>query len=211
MASTQRYTQEQVERAVELVRSKQMPLNGASKDFRIPYATLGDKRKRKIISKTGAKHLYSITSGTRQQVTMLAFSFAMGQYLPPLLIFPYTRDLRFNVLERFEEAFYQKKTPNGWITEVVFLTFLRDIFITKLGEKRPVVLEKTLQPAPQFVFHIPACPTVPAFHIPPCPIVPAFHMPKFQNDWRLPHTALIPEEKGIEKDHHSIAILNKWC
>ncbi|KAK8407642.1 hypothetical protein O3P69_002292, partial [Scylla paramamosain] len=45
---------------------------------------------------TGAKHVYSITSGTRQQVTMLACSSAMGQYLPPLLIFPYTRDPRFN-------------------------------------------------------------------------------------------------------------------
>ncbi|KAK8381999.1 hypothetical protein O3P69_015178 [Scylla paramamosain] len=162
MASTQRYTQEQVERAVKLVRSKKMSLIGASKDFGIPYATFGGKRQRKIISMTGAKHLYSITSGTRQQVTMLTFSFAMGQYLPLLLIFPYTRDPRFNALE----------SPSS---------------------------------------NNPACPTVPAFHIPACPTVAAFHMPKFQNDWRLPHTALIPEEKGIEKDHCSIAILNKWC
>ncbi|XP_045130246.1 MFS-type transporter clz9-like [Portunus trituberculatus] len=94
---------------------------------------------KKIISMTGAKHVYSVTSGKRQQVTMLACSSAMGQYLPPLLIFPYTRDPRFNALEGFEEAFFQK-TPNGWITEVVFLSFLRDIFIPKLGEKRPVVL-----------------------------------------------------------------------
>ncbi|XP_063887774.1 uncharacterized protein LOC135115197 [Scylla paramamosain] len=275
MASTQRYKQEQVEKAVELVRSKQMPLNAASKTFGIPYATLGDKvrgrrpmqpapktvlsmeeekklvdwlievsqrgfgrtkddlkdmvktilddreertvfknnrpgkdwmraffkrhpeirerigqplgreraivtkdalgewfqqmkhyldtidptlltspdrifnadesgfnicpKTKRIISMTGAKHVYSVTSGTRQQVTMLACSSAMGQYLPPLLIFPYTRDPRFNALEGFEEAFFQK-TPNGWITEVVFLSFLRDIFIPKLGEKRPVVL-----------------------------------------------------------------------
>ncbi|XP_045116819.1 MFS-type transporter clz9-like [Portunus trituberculatus] len=93
---------------------------------------------KKIISMTGAKHVYSVTSGKRQQVTMLACSSAMGQYLPPLLIFPYTRDPRFNALEGFEELF--SKTPNGWITEVVFLSFLRDIFIPKLGEKRPVVL-----------------------------------------------------------------------
>ncbi|XP_063864311.1 uncharacterized protein LOC135102737 isoform X3 [Scylla paramamosain] len=277
MASTQRYKQEQVEKAVELVRSKQMSLNAASKTFGIPYATLGDKvrgrrpmqpapktvlsmeeekklvdwlievpqrgfgrtkddlkdmvktilddreertvfknnrpgkdwmraffkrhpeirerigqplgreraivtkdalgewfqqmkhyldtidptlltspdrifnadesgfnirvcpKTKRIISMTGAKHVYSVTSGTRQQVTMLACSSAMGQYLPPLLIFPYTRDPRFNALEGFEEAFF-KKTPNGWITEVVFLSFLRDIFIPKLGEKRPVVL-----------------------------------------------------------------------
>ncbi|KAK8387306.1 hypothetical protein O3P69_018117 [Scylla paramamosain] len=43
MASTQHYMQEQVKRAVELVRSKQMFLKGASKAFGIPYGTLGDK------------------------------------------------------------------------------------------------------------------------------------------------------------------------
>ena len=45
MASNQCYTQEQVETAVELVKSKQMSLNGASKAFEIPYAPLGDKVK----------------------------------------------------------------------------------------------------------------------------------------------------------------------
>ncbi|XP_063885424.1 uncharacterized protein LOC135113772 [Scylla paramamosain] len=44
--------------------------------------------------------------------------------------------MRWKVLKRL----FFKKTPNGWITEVVFLSFLRDIFIPKLGEKRPVVL-----------------------------------------------------------------------
>ena len=43
MASSQRYTQKQVEAAMELVKSKQMSLNGASKAFGISYATLGDK------------------------------------------------------------------------------------------------------------------------------------------------------------------------
>ena len=43
MASSQRYTQKQVEAAMELVKSKQMSLNGASKAFGIPYAPLKDK------------------------------------------------------------------------------------------------------------------------------------------------------------------------
>ena len=275
MASSQRYTQEQVETAVELVKSKQMSLNGASKAFGIPYATLGDKvrgrrpmqpapktvlsedeekklvqwlielshrgfgltkddvkdmvktildargaktvlrdnrpgkdwmqaffkrhpevvermgqalcreravvtkeslaewfqqmkqyldamdpslltspdrifsadesgfsvypKTKKISSRTGAKHVYSITNSTRQQVTVLACSSAVGQYIPPLLIFPYPRDPCFNALEGFEDALFQK-TPDGLITEEVFLSFLRDVFIPHLGEKRPVVL-----------------------------------------------------------------------
>ena len=43
MTSNQRYTQEQVETAVELVKSKLMSLNDTSKAFGIPYATLWDK------------------------------------------------------------------------------------------------------------------------------------------------------------------------
>ena len=43
IASNQCHTQEKVETVVELVKSKQMSLNGASKAFGIPYATLGDK------------------------------------------------------------------------------------------------------------------------------------------------------------------------
>ena len=43
MASNQRYTQEQVETVVELVKSKQQSLNCTSKAFGIHYATLGDK------------------------------------------------------------------------------------------------------------------------------------------------------------------------
>ncbi|KAL8584634.1 hypothetical protein ACOMHN_002363 [Nucella lapillus] len=273
--ASHRYTQDQVEKAVQLVRSKQMSLNGASKAFGIPYATLGDKvrgrrpmkaapktvlsceeetklvkwlielsrrgfgrtkkdlkdmvkrildergaktvftdnrpgkdwmlaffkrhtvvsermaqplgreravvtrdglsawfgdmkeyvdgidptllscperifnadesgfsicpKTKRVITMMGTKHVYSVTSGTRQQVTVLACSSAVGQYIPPLLIFPYTRDPRFNALEGFEDAFFQK-TPNGWITEEVFFTFLRDIFIPSLKSKRPVVL-----------------------------------------------------------------------
>ena len=43
MAASQRYTQEAVERALDVVRSKQMSLRKASKVFGIPYATFGDK------------------------------------------------------------------------------------------------------------------------------------------------------------------------
>ena len=62
---------------------------------------------KKIISRTGGKHVYSITNSTQQQVTVLACSSAVGQYIPPLLpllIFTYTRDPCFNALEGLEDA-----------------------------------------------------------------------------------------------------------
>ena len=94
---------------------------------------------KKVISMTGTKHVYSVTSGSRQQVTVLACTSAIGQFLPPLLVFLSSRDPRFNAMEGFEEAFFQK-TPNGWITEEVFLSFLKDIFLPFLQGKRTVVL-----------------------------------------------------------------------
>ena len=42
---------------------------------------------------------------------MLAYSSAVGQYIPSLLIFPYTRNPRFNALEGFEDALFPRKNP----------------------------------------------------------------------------------------------------
>ena len=97
---------------------------------------------KKVISLSGTKHVYSLTSPSRQQVTMLACISATGQYLPPCLIFPYKRDPPFNALEGFEEAYFTK-SDNGWINEGIFLSFLRDIFIPHVEKeqiKKPVIL-----------------------------------------------------------------------
>ena len=78
-------------------------------------------------SRTGAKHVYSIRNSTQQQMTVLACSSAVGQYIPPqlpLLIFTYTRDPRFNALEGFEDALFPppplpppppQKKKNQWV------------------------------------------------------------------------------------------------
>ena len=71
-------------------------------------------KSKKVISLTGSKHVYSLSSGSRQQVTLLACISATGQYLPPSLIYPYKRDPTFNALEGFKEAFFNK-SDNGWI------------------------------------------------------------------------------------------------
>nr|KAG5713363.1 hypothetical protein BaRGS_024911 [Batillaria attramentaria] len=96
---------------------------------------------KRVISQTGTKHVYSVTSGSRQQVTVLACISANGQYVRPLLIFPYKRDPQYNALEGFEESF--NKSDNGWITESVFLSFLKDIFIPYLekeGTRRRLIV-----------------------------------------------------------------------
>ncbi|KAL8610230.1 hypothetical protein ACOMHN_038925 [Nucella lapillus] len=63
--ASHRYTQDQVEKAVQLVRSKQMSLNGASKAFGIPYATLGDKVRGRRPMKAAPKTVLSCEEETK--------------------------------------------------------------------------------------------------------------------------------------------------
>ncbi|GFS24000.1 hypothetical protein ElyMa_003404000 [Elysia marginata] len=59
---------------------------------------------RKVVACKGAKNVYSVTSNTRTQVTVLATMSASGHYLPPLMIYPYKRIPSKNLLNRFPEA-----------------------------------------------------------------------------------------------------------
>ena len=71
------------------------------------------KKKKKISSRTGDNHVYSTRNSTRHQVAVLACSSAVGQYIPSLLIFPYTRNPRFNALEGSEDALFKKKNQTN--------------------------------------------------------------------------------------------------
>uniref|UniRef100_A0A2C9LU19 HTH CENPB-type domain-containing protein n=1 Tax=Biomphalaria glabrata TaxID=6526 RepID=A0A2C9LU19_BIOGL len=48
-----------------------------------------DPKSWRVIACKGSKHVYTVTSGCKPQVTVLACISAAGQYTPPLLIYPY--------------------------------------------------------------------------------------------------------------------------
>ena len=50
-----------------------------------------DAKGRKVVAFKGSKHVYAVSANTRTQVTVLATMSAAGQYLPPMLIYPYKR------------------------------------------------------------------------------------------------------------------------
>uniref|UniRef100_A0A2C9KVQ1 HTH CENPB-type domain-containing protein n=1 Tax=Biomphalaria glabrata TaxID=6526 RepID=A0A2C9KVQ1_BIOGL len=97
-------------------------------------------KNRKVIGCKGSKHVYSISSNNKTQVTVLACSSARGQYIPPLLIYPYKRIPTKNLLEKFPEAHLQV-SEKGWINAAIFYTWLRDSFIPATQNvPKPVML-----------------------------------------------------------------------
>ena len=42
----------------------------------------------KLIAEKGARHVYQVTSGTKQQLTVMAYFNAFGEYVDPLTVFP---------------------------------------------------------------------------------------------------------------------------
>lgn len=55
-------------------------------------------KSKKIIATKGTKHIYSVGSNTKQNITVMACCSATGHYLPPLIIYPYKRIPNQNLL-----------------------------------------------------------------------------------------------------------------
>lgn len=92
-------------------------------------------KSKKVIATKGTKHIYSVGSNTKQNITVMACCSATGHYLPPLIIYPYKRIPNQNLLKGFESASFQI-SPNGWINTTIFLSWLRDCFIPAVAEKK---------------------------------------------------------------------------
>uniref|UniRef100_A0A2C9LUB6 HTH CENPB-type domain-containing protein n=1 Tax=Biomphalaria glabrata TaxID=6526 RepID=A0A2C9LUB6_BIOGL len=88
----------------------------------------------------GSKCTYKIKSDTQTQVTVLACCNAVGQYIPPLLIYPYEETPTHNLLENFPEAVLQL-SDNGLITSAFFFNWLKHIFIPSTNHlPKPILL-----------------------------------------------------------------------
>ena len=79
----------------------------------------------KVLAPVGARHVYEI-AGDKTQISVMAAFNAIGNYLPPLLIYPGQR-LRDIGQEGFLDASYAQ-TESGWMTTDVFVEFLRQLF-----------------------------------------------------------------------------------
>uniref|UniRef100_A0A2C9KBT2 HTH CENPB-type domain-containing protein n=1 Tax=Biomphalaria glabrata TaxID=6526 RepID=A0A2C9KBT2_BIOGL len=99
-----------------------------------------DTKSNNVKACKGSKNVYKIKSDTQTQVTVLACCNAVGQYIPPLLIYPCKETPTHNLLENFPEALLQL-SDNGWITSAFFFSWLKHIFIPSTNHlPKPILL-----------------------------------------------------------------------
>ena len=94
----------------------------------------------KVLAEKGARHVYQVTLSTKQQITVMVCFNAMGQYVPPLIVFPCER-FRDSGIHEFPEANYGQ-TVNGWMDSELFVEFLKhlDAYIKEHSIPKPVIL-----------------------------------------------------------------------
>ena len=97
-------------------------------------------RPQKIIAKRGAKSPQYVIGGTgKENITVQACISASGQLLPPYILYTGQR-LMFDQTQGGPLGTRYGVAPKGWMTEVNFLDWFRNLFIPALPEERPVLL-----------------------------------------------------------------------
>ena len=98
-----------------------------------------DSKQLKRVAPKGLKKVYGPSSGNKTQITILACANAMGNMLPPMVIF---KGERFNhdwVKGEVPNTLYGM-SPNGWIDQELFTEWLQKLFIPNIPSTRPVLL-----------------------------------------------------------------------
>ena len=94
-----------------------------------------DFRPAKVVAPKSARNVWSITSGERTNITVLACGNAEGDMLDPLIIFK-GRRVNEELVHTAPDEWSVKFTENGWMTSIVFEQWLREVFIPYVKEKR---------------------------------------------------------------------------
>lgn len=94
----------------------------------------------KVLAGVGSKHVYQVVTNNKTQITVMACFNALGDYLPPLIVYPGQR-LRDVGLSSFTEAIFGQ-TENGWMDADLFVAFLEHFlhFVKSKSIPFPVIL-----------------------------------------------------------------------
>jgi len=94
----------------------------------------------RVLTPTSVKHVYSVVTNTKAQITVMASFNAFGEYPPLMIIFPGER-IRDVGLSGFPDAIYST-TPNSWVDSAAFLAYVKqiDAFVDNKGIRKPIIL-----------------------------------------------------------------------
>jgi hypothetical protein len=91
----------------------------------------------KVLSRCGYQP-YSVTSGRSSTTTLVAAVSALGQTLPPYMIYKGQRLTEELICNGMEGSKFTT-SPNGWVTSEIFIDFFRNHFLLHVTE-RPLIL-----------------------------------------------------------------------
>ena len=98
-----------------------------------------DHKQPKRIAPKGMKKVYGPSSGNKCQITILACSNAVGNVLPPMVIFKGERLNHEWTKGEIPNTIYGM-SPQGWIDQELFVKWLEKLFIENIPKTRPVLL-----------------------------------------------------------------------
>lgn len=95
----------------------------------------------KVIARKGKKQIGAITSAERGSTITVVFCFnAIGQYVPPLIIFP-RKNMKIELMNGAPPSSIYACHQSGWIQQEIFVQWLHHfIEFTKPTEEDPVIL-----------------------------------------------------------------------
>ena len=95
----------------------------------------------RVIAMRSQKHVYSVSSDSKCQITTLVAANASGNVIPPMHIYPGKRAPRSNLLKGcVDGAYYGRSDKLGWMTTKLFYGWLANHFAKQIPPECPVLL-----------------------------------------------------------------------
>ena len=95
---------------------------------------LGGKNRMKVIAEKGKKNIYSVTTESKEQVTVLMCASGDGNFQKPYVIFPGVKPV-FHFKDVDPSKYDVGPTPNGWMTSEAFFEWFIRLFVPNLKER----------------------------------------------------------------------------
>ena len=93
----------------------------------------------KIVTRTGQKHTYNVTSGNKTQITVMACVSAAGYALPPMVIYD-RKGLNPQWTEGEVPGTRYGLNETGWIDSNLFDGWFQEVFLKFIPAVRPILL-----------------------------------------------------------------------
>lgn len=123
--------------ALDVLEDPKRVLNGDETSFMLCPKT------GKVIAPRGYKNVYQIVKGKEKEaVTVLAFFSAMGDILPPCVVFPYIRPPK-DVVNSMPDDWFLGKSDTGWMKADIFYDYITKCLTKWIDDnevKKPVLV-----------------------------------------------------------------------